>query len=177
MVVGSNFHRVRVDGTSLMELGSWSHLIGRFFEVVGAGPLTDEERREVESWLDHDEEARMYWDQPVADQRHGLEAARAIASTRPYRRDLARAALLHDIGKRLANLGVIQRSLASLCAKLRLPVRGSWGQYLNHGSLGAEELARLDSERLIVEFARYHHDRRPDTIPVDEWRLLKRADR
>jgi len=159
-----------------MELGSWSHLIGRFFRVLAAGPLTDEECREVESWLDREEEADIYRRQSVADQRHGLEAARRVAAVRGDRRDLVRAALLHDVGKRWSNLGVIERSLASLFTKLRLPVRGSWRRYLDHGLLGAEELSRLDSGTMVVDFARHHHGLRPMTIPPDEWDLLKSVD-
>jgi putative nucleotidyltransferase with HDIG domain len=159
-----------------MELGSWSHLIGRFFKVLAAGPLTDEECRDVESWLDREEEADIYRQQSVADQRHGLEAARRVAAVRGDRRDLVRAALLHDVGKRWSNLGVIERSLASLFTKLRLPVRGSWRRYLDHGPLGAEELSRVGSETLVVDFARHHHGLRPMTIPPDEWDLLKSVD-
>jgi predicted HD phosphohydrolase len=87
-----------------MELGTWPHLIRRFFFVLAAGPLTDEERLEVESWLDRPGEVELYWQQPVADQRHGMEAARRIAAVRSDRRDLVRAALLHDVGKRWSNL-------------------------------------------------------------------------
>jgi hypothetical protein len=159
-----------------MELGSWSHLIRRFFAVLAAGPLSDEEWGEVESWLDRDEELEIYRQQSVADQRHGLESARQIAAARGNRRDLVRAALLHDVGKRWANLGVVGRSLASLFAKLHVSVRGSWRRYLDHGSLGADELARLDAGSMVVEYARHHHGRRPDTIPLDEWNLLKSVD-
>jgi len=160
-----------------MELGSWSHLVGRFFEAVRAGRLTDEERREVGTWLEGEDESAVYWEQPVADQRHGLESARRVVAVRPDRGDLVRAALLHDVGKRHAKLGVIGRSLASLFAKLRLPVRGRWRRYLDHGALAAEELASLGSGIIITEFARHHHGRRPATIPVDEWHVLRSADR
>ncbi len=160
-----------------MELGSWAHLVGRFFAVVTAEPLTEDERREVEEWFDLPGEATVYWEQSVADQRHGLETARMIAAARRARRDLVRAGLLHDIGKRHSNLGVIGRSLASLLAKLRLPVRGSWRSYLEHGPLGADELARFGSELLVTEFTRHHHRGRPSTITEDDWKLLKSADR
>jgi len=160
-----------------MKLGSWSHLFGRFLEAVSAGRLTDEERREVETWLNGEKEAAIYWEQPVADQRHGLESARTTAAVRPGRRDLVRAALLHDVGKRHSELGVVGRSLASLFAKLRLPVRGSWRSYLDHGTLGAEELARLGSGQLVVDFAHYHHGSRPAALTVDDWEVLQRADR
>lgn len=160
-----------------MELGSWSHLLGRFVQVATAGKLTGGERREAEGWLEGVGESGVYWEQSVADQRHGLETARMIAAVRPDRRDLIRAGLLHDVGKRQSNLGVIARSLASVFAKLRIPVRGSWRRYLDHGPLGAEELAILGSGALVVEFARHHHGRRPGTIPADEWELLQSADR
>lgn len=160
-----------------MELGSWSHLLGRFVQVATAGKLTGGERREAEGWLEGVGESGVYWEQSVADQRHGLEMARMIAAVRPDRRDLIRAGLLHDVGKRQSNLGVIARSLASVFAKLRIPVRGSWRRYLDHGPLGAEELAILGSGALVVEFARHHHGRRPGTIPADEWELLQSADR
>jgi putative nucleotidyltransferase with HDIG domain len=138
--------------------------------------LTEDERREVDGWLGHEEEPAIYWEQSVADQRHGLETARMIVAVRPDRRDLVRAGLLHDVGKRHSNLGVVGRSLASLLAKLRLPVRGSWRRYLDHGPLGAEELARLGAELLVTEFARHHHQRRPSVIAADDWELLQRAD-
>ncbi len=137
MVVGADIDGILVDGAALMELGSWSHLIARFFDVLRADPLTEDEHREVESWLDDGGEVTIYWEQPVADQRHGLEAARRIAAAWEGRRDLVRAALLHDVGKRRSNLGVVARSLASLLAKLGIPVRGSWRLYLEHGVAGS----------------------------------------
>ena len=161
-----------------MELGRWSHLAGRFFEVATANRLTDSERREVETWLNGDTERAAYWEQPVADQRHGLESARTVAALCPDdRRDLVRAALLHDIGKRHSRLGVIGRSLASFFAKLRLPVRGSWRRYLDHGVIGAAELVRLETEDLVIDFARHHHGRRPTSIREADWELLQNADR
>ena len=172
----ADLDRIRVDGAELMQLGSWFHLIRRFFAVLAAGPLTDGEWGEVESWLDREEEVEIYRQQSVADQRHGWKAARQISAIRGDRRDLVRAALLHDVGKRGANLGVIERSLATLFAKLHLPVRGSWRRYLDHASLGADELARLGAGSMVVEFTRHHHGRRPFTIPLEEWDLLKSVD-
>jgi hypothetical protein len=106
-----------------------------------------------------------------------LDAARRIAAVWEGRRDLVRAALLHDVGKRKSNLGVVARSLTSLLAKLGIPVRGSWRLYLEHGAEGAEELARLGAEPLVVEFTLRHHDGRPAGFPIEEWQALKSADR
>ena len=160
-----------------MELGTWSHLTARFFGAATARRLTDQEHREVEAWLDSENESAVYWEQPVIDQRHGLDSARRVGSLRPGRRDLIRAALLHDIGKRHSRLGVFGRSLASFLAKLGRPVRGNRRQYLNHEALGAEDLSRLGAEEIVVEFARHHHGRRPATIREDDWDVLQSADR
>jgi hypothetical protein len=160
-----------------MELGSWAHLIGRFFETATAGKLTPTERCEVVEWLNSPAEEAVYWDQAVADQRHGLASARVVAAQHPDRRDLIRAALLHDVGKRHARLGAIGRSLASLGAKLHVPVRGTWLQYLNHGALGADDLEALGCEGLVVDFARFHHHPRPDGIARHDWEILQAADR
>ena len=160
-----------------MELGSWAHLVGRFFEVATARQLTPDERSEVTGWLNGPAEEAVYWDQTVADQRHGLDGARVVAALRPDRRDLIRAALLHDVGKRHSRLGPIERSLASLCAKLGLPVRGAWLRYLNHGPMGADDLESLGCEGLVVAFARSHHHLRPDGIAFSDWEILQAADR
>jgi putative nucleotidyltransferase with HDIG domain len=160
-----------------MQLGSWRHLAGRFFEVATAGKLNDAERTEVEGWLTGDAEAAVYWDQSAADQRHGWESARMVAGRHPDRRDLIRAALLHDIGKRHARLGPLGRSLATVCGKFRIPVAGAWQRYLRHGALGAEDLAALGCEELVVEFARSHHHARPPGISPHDWETLQAADR
>ena len=160
-----------------MRLGSWTHLLRRFLQVVSAEEMLEEERREVEAWLDRAGESAIYWTQSVADQRHGLETARKIAADQPARRDLIRAGLLHDVGKQHANLGVIGRSLASFLAKLRVPLRGSWQRYLDHGPRGADDLARVGSEPLVVDFTRHHHHDRPTTITEADWELLQDADR
>ena len=177
MALRSDFGGVGLDGTALMKLGSWAHLAGRFFSVATAAPLTDREREEVEGWLNGPGEAAAFWDQPVADQRHGWEAGRRLAARCPERRDLIRAALLHDVGKRHANLGLVGRSLASFIAKVGLRARGSWQRYLEHGPRGADELAGLGAEPIVVGFTRYHHGERPAGISPDDWRVLKEADR
>jgi len=177
MAVRADLDGFRLDGSPLMRLGSWTHLAGRFFAVATAAPLTTDERREVEGWLLGAGESALYWEQPVSDQRHGLEAARRVAAVDSERRDLVRAGLLHDIGKRHSGLGLVGRSLASAATKLRIPVSGSWERYLEHGTLGAEELARLGAEWIVIEFTRHHHGARPSGIARDDWEVLRRADR
>ena len=123
-----------------------------------------------------------FFDQPVIDQRHGYVSAVLIAKAFPDRRELVRAALLHDLGKRHARLGVIGRSLVTGLAKVglkRLIDRegGRADLYLRHGELAAEELYQLGAEPLAVAFARAHHGSRPEEIDAADWKLLVSADR
>lgn len=151
------------------------HLVGRFFEVLGARPLSPREQTEAAALLTEGDRA-LFWAQPTADQRHGLDAARRVLAAAPGRRELARAALLHDVGKRHARLGVIGRSLASALDVLRLPTRGRLGAYLDHGPAGAEDLGSAGAEELVVAFAQHHHGSRPAAINEEDWALLLAAD-
>ncbi|CAN5736027.1 hypothetical protein BH23ACT5_BH23ACT5_10920 [soil metagenome] len=155
-------------------LGGFGHLAARLVDVVTARALGRDERWRVRSWLatEHDEAA--FFIQSNADQRHGYAAALVVESVEPGRVDLVRAALLHDIGKRHSNLGAMGRVCASLAMRMRLPLTKRWASYRDHGQLAAAEL--VESEPIVVEFARAHHGERPDSIPQGEWDLLVRAD-
>lgn len=155
--------------------GSWPHLASRFLGVAGARPLKAEERLQASTWL-RPEEEESFFAQSTADQRHALESALSVESSLPGRVDLTRAALLHDIGKRHSRLGLIGRSLASLWSKLGGQGRGRWALYLDHGRLGAEELAGSGAEQVVVDFARSHHGSRPASISQADWEVLVGAD-
>jgi putative nucleotidyltransferase with HDIG domain len=144
--------------------------------VVRAASLTLEEVAEVRGWLSPFE-FEAFVAQPPYDQRHGLEAASIVARQQPLRRDLVRAALLHDIGKRQSGLGPIGRSLASAHTKFGGVPKGKWLSYLEHGQAGAVELRILGAEPLVVDFARHHHGERPGSISAEDWDVLQAADR
>lgn len=155
--------------------GGWVHLARRFFQTLTAPELTSEEVQRVEELLRPGEGA-LFWAQSRPDRRHAVDSLTVVEACAPRRTDLQRAALLHDVGKRHARLGVIGRSLASVVAKLGIPVGGRFAAYRDHGSIGADELAELGVEPLVAQFARHHHrDRPPGVGPVD-WELLQRAD-
>lgn len=156
--------------------GTWRHLTARFFRVTLAEALTSEERRLVHDLLGPEERA-MFDSQPHIDQRHGLEAMQAVRTTVTGRRDLERTALLHDVGKRHSELGVVGRVAATLAAKLHLPARGRFRLYLDHGPVAAAELQAAGAESIVVEFARDHHGARPPSIAADDWEVLQAADR
>jgi putative nucleotidyltransferase with HDIG domain len=155
--------------------GSPGHLTRRFFDVLLARPLGPEEREELEGWLSP-EEAAAFLAQPVADQRHGHSAAVAVRAEAPGDAVMMRAALLHDIGKRHAHLGVFGRVVASLLILVRAPLRGRLALYRDHGPIGANELERLGTEPLVADFARHHHGERPASIDPGTWDILWRAD-
>ena len=92
-------------------MGRLVHLARRFFGALRGHPLTPVEQAEVAGLLRPDERA-LFWGQQSADQRHELQAARAVLERAPGRHDLARAALLHDVGKGLVGLGIVGRVVA-----------------------------------------------------------------
>jgi len=151
----------------------WWHLARRFLEVLTARPLGGEARREASDLLRSDAERKVFFDQPAADQQHGLAAAKLVVG----RTELRRAALLHDIGKQQAGLGVWGRSAATGLAKFHVEVRGRFRTYLDHGTLGAGILEELGAESIVVAFARHHQGERPPTIAPDDWDVLQCADR
>ena len=157
-------------------LGTWRHLALRFFSVVLARGLKPREIDEIGTWLSPGER-EAFFAQPPFDQRHGLESAQYLAGLHPRRRDLIRAGLLHDIGKRHSHLGPLGRSLASAHAKLGGRARGKWLSYLEHGSVAGAELEALGAEPIVVDFALHHHGGRPASIPEPDWDLLQAADR
>lgn len=147
----------------------------RAWEALWADPLGPREEAEVAGLLD-DRLAALFWDQPVSDQRHAIESARKVLAARPGAQELAKAALLHDIGKRHARLGVPGRIAATLLALVRLPAPGRLGIYNDHAARGAEELAGAGASSLVVDYARHQDGDRPQTVEPGEWAALKEAD-
>lgn len=154
--------------------GSPTHLVRRFFDVLFAKPLAPAEAEAVRGWVTP-ELAEVFFAQGHADQRHGLEAARFVEAGGGDR-DVVVAALLHDVGKRHARLGVIGRSVASLLILARLPLTSRMRAYRDHGLSGAAELVRLGAPPVAIDFAMHHHGRRPPTIEPALWDLLVAAD-
>jgi putative nucleotidyltransferase with HDIG domain len=155
--------------------GSLGHLVYRFFDVLAARPLDEDESMLIRTWLTPAQSA-IFFEQPAPDQRHALHAARVVIAAGGEDQTALTAALLHDVGKRSAGLGVIRRSVASLLILLGLPLTRRMTRYRDHGTNGADELSKLGCDELVVEFARHHHDSRPDGFPSDLWDLLQTAD-
>ena len=155
--------------------GSPGHLTRRFFDVVLARPLSPAERADVGAWLTQ-RESDLFFAQSNPDQRHAYSAAASVLSGGTVDRSLVRAAMLHDVGKRHARLGVLGRVLASLLILARAPLSARFAAYRDHGPVGAAEMQALGSEALVVDFARHHHGDRPTSIDPEAWQVLWQAD-
>ncbi|MGI9649447.1 MAG: hypothetical protein ACR2OI_13115 [Acidimicrobiia bacterium] len=151
------------------------HLAGRMVGSMRARPPTPREEAEVAGLLST-ELAALFWEQPVMDQRHGIDAAHFVLARRPGDQPAARAALLHDVGKRRARLGVPGRVAATLLALVRVRAPGRLGVYLDHAGLGAEDLAAAGAGALVVAYARHQDGLRPAEVPEDVWDVLRQAD-
>lgn len=155
--------------------GSPVHLFSRFFDVVLARSLTEEETTNIRRWLTPPL-AAIFFLQATADQRHGYEAGCYVAESERNDSELLVAAVMHDIGKRRSDLGVIGRVIASVLIKLRLPLTRRMQSYRDHGQLGAEELEQAGASQMVVEFARWHHGDRPEGFNQAMWDVLVEAD-
>ena len=122
-------------------------------------------------------EKDLFWSQQLTDLRHAHDCARYVSDRMPDRRDLARAALLHDLGKQRSRLGPIGRSIATLLAAVGIRGSSRHASYTRHAHEGAAFLADAGAERLVVAYTRHHHEERPAWFAADEWDLLMTADR
>ena len=113
------------------------------------GPAAQDEVNRILSTA----EARLFWEQQSIDQRHAYEVAKRVGSALGSNHDAIAAALLHDVGKRHSRLGPVARSLATVCAKLRLPMPASWQQYEAHAAIGASDLSAIGAGELAIAFA------------------------
>ena len=157
-----------------MRLG---HLAKRFFGSLWlAGPSRTSEEW-VESTLSEGE-LRLWRRMSGADRRHAVAVAHRVErqlgheATAP----VLAAALLHDVGKVTAGLGIYGRVVATLAgAAAGRSMAAAWtegkgftrrvGLYLRHPDLGADMLALAGSDTLTVTWAREHH------LPEEEWTL------
>lgn len=146
------------------------HLVRRFVGYLGASAPTDEELESVRGELSP-ELFTLFQTMTHQDQRHSIDVASRVEG-----QELTEAALLHDVGKSVAPLGAIARSIATILNAVSFPVSGSWGLYLRHGEIGASMLEDADASTIAVAFARFHPGPPPPGIAHDDWVALEEAD-
>jgi hypothetical protein len=125
------------------------------------------------------------------DQAHSVRVARRVEGSvgNEDGADVAVvAALLHDVGKGEARLGLYGRVVATLCDPFsddelaqawaqRSGITRRIGLYLQYPQLGAESLRLAGSSPLVAAWSAEHHEPEESwTVPVEFGRLLQAAD-
>lgn len=143
--------------------------------MASARGLSASEVSAVDAWLSRPL-ADLFFDQPDHDQRHGYDAALSVIAHGHSDPGVVIAALLHDVGKRHARLGLIGRSVASLMILAGVPLPERVVTYRDHGMVGAVELGEAGAPSIAIDFALHHHHRRPETIRPEVWDVLIAGD-
>jgi hypothetical protein len=176
-------------------VASWAHLAGRFVGALRPGGASPDDRRWVAGILNPGE-LGLWERQPGHDQRHTIEVARRLEQTLdggPHAGDprwLA-CALLHDIGKLAAGLGIPGRVVATLFAKAaggpaglgdweeRRGLRRRIALYLRHGEIGGDMVRMAGGREEVALWATVHHQCSrlpPEALPAPVVTALVEAD-
>ncbi len=153
------------------------HLVERFVGSIRPARLSGAD----EAWaLDHlsPAERNLWLRQHRRDRAHSIAVARGTIELLDGDVDdrVIVAALCHDVGKGIAQLGVLGRVAATLLEPFvgdRRAERWSWrsdllgriGMYLRYPGLGADLLAEGGADPLVVTWAREHH------LPPEDWTI------
>jgi hypothetical protein len=167
------------------------HYVRRFFTSLSSRPPTPAD----EAWaaaVTTPTEYALFARLSNQDRRHLIDSARQVERALGPDPDpiWLRAALLHDVGKFHADLGVVGRAAATVAAygcghdrvrgwPARDGLRGRFGRYELHGEIGADELRAAGSPEPVAEWSALHHH--PDEfgrsgIPADVLAVLDAAD-
>ncbi len=171
------------------------HLSERFVRALWSGPPRPEDVAWVQSVLSP--RAYAQWEQqPRHDRRHTIRVARLVQAQLAGTDDaddsrFLAAALLHDIGKLDANLGVYGRVVATVSGAAAGPgLASAWsersgftrrvGLYLRHPEIGADRIRLAGGPEAAAQWAAAHHD--PSTwdridIPAPVIAALAAADK
>jgi response regulator RpfG family c-di-GMP phosphodiesterase len=141
------------------------HLVSRFVRALWPGPPHAADVAWVESVLTPAELA-LWRRLPNHDRRYSIRVARhvqrALAGSEYDDPRWQAVALLHDVGKLDAGLGVAGRTLATVAGAVRSRTRGSsgrFGRYLRHDEIGGAMLRAAGGREEAAAWAAAHHDR------------------
>jgi hypothetical protein len=160
------------------------HLTRRFFGALRPGPPRADDVEWAESVLGPDAFA-LWQRQPNHDRRHAVAVARGVQAQlagTPYADDPVwiSCALLHDIGKLDARLGVYGRVAATMAgAAAGHDMADAWsekrgftrrvGLYLRHPELGADRIRLARGPEAAARWAAAHHTSPwPDDLDIPE---------
>lgn len=139
--------------------------VRQFRRAVGAAPSAGQ-LTVIERYLSP-AERRLFGALAPRDQHHSLETLRLLACHHPLTPTLARAALLHDIGKGYIRLhervifvllsAAAPRLLARLTGRERPGLLGALYRTRHHARAGAAMLAASGAEAPVVALVARHH--------------------
>ena len=152
------------------------HLTRRFFGSVFARSLAPDELDWVASTLTP-AEFEVWRRQPRYDLRHSFGVARRVeqALDSEAGSQWLAAALVHDVGKVEARLGIAGRVLATIFMIVRGRAavrawrdrpgwRGRFGRYADHGPIGAAMLRAAGARAVPARWAEVHHQANADHL-------------
>lgn len=156
----------------------------RFVAALGSSPPSAADEAWALAWLS--ERERLLWTaQSARDRRHTIAVARTVVrapagEAAALEEWVVPAALLHDVGKADAPLGVVGRVAATLVelvggerpgARLatRRGVLGTIGRYLDYPARGAATLEGVGAHPLVSAWAREHHLPRAQRTVPEPW--------
>jgi putative nucleotidyltransferase with HDIG domain len=155
-------------------LGEAGHLARRFWWTLRATPPSAED----DAWACAQlapAQAALWRAQHGLDRRHTVAVARRVldaaasadvAAAGGPPSWLVEAALLHDVGKAEARLGVAGRTVATVLELVGVRTApGAVGRYLRYTERGAELLSGSGARPEVVAWAREHHE------PPTRWTL------
>jgi len=151
------------------------HLPARFFRALWPG----RPRRADDEWACGfltPEEIELWRRLPNHDRRHAIRGARytqAALTHTEYADDpqWIEAALLHDVGKQAAGLGVYGRVVATVASHLAgREMAEAWranrgftrkvGLYVDHGAIGADMIRMANGSEAAAQWSVLHHEPR-----------------
>jgi hypothetical protein len=164
-----------------MKLG---HLSRRFFGALRPGPPRADDVEWARTVLGPDAFA-LWQRQPNHDRRHAIGVARGVQAQlagTPYADDPVwlSCALLHDIGKLDARLGVYGRVVATMAGAAAggdmadaWSARGGFtrrvGLYLRHPEIGADRIRLVGAPEEAARWAAAHHSSpKPDDLGIPD---------
>ncbi len=160
--------------------GELGHLAHRFWWTLRATPPPAEDDAWAEARLPAPLAALWSAQHPL-DRRHTVAVARQVDAVAGPDAPVwvQQAALLHDVGKADAPLGVVGRTVATVLELARVRwAPGRLGRYLHYTEGGATSLAAAGASDEVVAWAREHHEPAECwTVPVEWGQVLVDADR
>ena len=163
------------------------HWAGRFARSIRPSAPSPGDRAWAGEWMSP-AEAALFDAMDDRDRSHSIGVARKVASVSEDPAMLA-AALLHDVGKSRARLGLVGRVVATLVGVVArdawlarfaggMGLAGRVATYLDYPALGRTLLTEAGSDPLVAAWAAEHHWPPAEwSVPAAVGHVLADADR